>query len=291
MIDAISAVPGLKARRRLRAIPEHALLAAWTLAAAAVVAAAVGGVSLVSTGSGARPVHAAPPSDLQRAQRAVNRYFTAMNEGDGLAFCGTAVSAAVRESEGGIYHCVAKMDGYVAGIRKRALPAAVFDLQALFSMVSNGITTHCGLAGSCPVDRFALWATEFAGPGVTWRMGTDPRLASSVGSDVVAVVDPALSSAKWITLYYQAPDGQILRASWSTAPGSWRGSVVDTHAGRPLLSDVHVLAARAMRDGSIDATVSLRVGTAPTVEQFRLVVQNGMLRADSWVDVTATLTA
>jgi len=257
------------------------------LAAAFVVAATALG-ALGSTASAATP---AGPSELRQAQLAVNRYFGSMDEGRGLAFCTTAISTAAREAEGGIARCAAKMDGYVAGIRRRALPAAIADLQALFYMVSSGITTHCTGAAPCPVARYGRWAREFAAPGVTWRTGSNPRLASTVGPDVVAVVDPVRSSAAWLTLYYQAPDGRILRGSWSTAPGSWRGSVVDTHAGEPFVSDVRVLAARVMPDGSIEATVSLRVGTTPTAERFRLVHENGTLRADSWADVTSSVTA
>jgi hypothetical protein len=254
-----------------------------SLAAALVLA---GGLGPAASASGP-----AAPSALRQAQLAVSRYFTSMDEGRGLAFCTTAISTAAREAEGGTARCVARMDGYVAGIRRRALPAAILDLKALFYMVSSGITTHCTGGGSCPVARYGLWAREFTAPGVTWRTGSNPRLASTVGPDVVAVVDPARSSSAWLTLYYQAPDGRILRASWSTTPGSWRGSVVDTHAGQPFVSSVRVLAAHALPDGSIDAAVSLRVGTTPTVERFRLVRENGTLRADSWTDVTSSVTS
>jgi len=257
--------------------------------AAALAAAATAGLG--STASTAADHRVVAPSDLRQAQRAVSRYFTSMDEGHGLAFCATAISAAALEAQGGIDRCVAKMDRYVSGIRRRALPAAILDLQALFYMVSSGVTTHCDGAGSCPVARYGLWARAFTAPGVTWRIGTDPRLASTIGADVVAVVDPRASSPNWITLYYQVPDGRILRASWSTTPGSWRGSVVDTHAGEPFVSGWRVLAARTLPDGSIDATVSMRVGTTPTVERFRLVRENGALRADGWVDVTSSVTA
>ncbi|HVP75727.1 MAG TPA: hypothetical protein VMS63_06875 [Gaiellaceae bacterium] len=257
------------------------------MAALAAAAGLAGLVRLAATPGPAVPVQ---PSDRQLAQRAVGRYFAFIDQGRGAEFCSEAISGATLDAEGGIYHCATTIDRYVSQIRRRTFAAALTDMHLLFYMVDDGIGSHCLAGRPCPRNLFARWASESASPQIDWRTGSDPRLASSLGARVVAVVDPRRSSPDRITLYYQAPDGRILRASWSTAFGSWRGSVVDTHAGDPFVSHVRVLATRRTGDSSLVATVSMRVGTAaPTVEQFQLVEEGGSWRADSWVDVTAAL--
>jgi len=253
-------------------------------------AAAVAGLARLASAPGTARVR--PSGDRLIAQRAVGRYFAFIDEGRGTEFCAEAISSATLEAGGGIYNCATAIDTYVKRIRRAAFPAAVTDMRVLFYMVSDGIGSHCSASRPCPRDRYARWARAFASPGVVWRTGSDPGLASTVGTRIVAVVDPRDTGPDWITLYYQASDGRIFRASWSTTPGSWHGSVVDTHAGDPFISHVHVLATHRTSDGSLVAIVSMRVGTAaPTVEQFRLVNEDGSWRADSWADVTAALAA
>jgi len=238
------------------------------------------------------PARLHPPTADQIARLTVGRYFTLMNEGRGADFCGEVISSATLDAEGGVYHCAPNIDGYVKRIRRQSFASAVTDLHALFYMVADGIASHCATGRRCPRSRYGGWAGESAPPGVAWRTSSDPRLASTTGNEIVAVVDPRRSSPSWITLYYQAADGQILRASWSTATGSWRGSVVDTHEGRSFISGVQVLSAQRAADGSIVADVGIRVGTAPaTVERFRLVREGGTWRADTWTDVTSALVA
>jgi hypothetical protein len=229
---------------------------------------------------------------MQDAQAAVSRYFALIDDGRGTDFCYTAITSDVLEAQGGLFRCAKSIDTYVTTIRRRSYPTTLLEMKTLFYMVSDGITTHCAPDAACPRARFGAWAAEAGAPGVTWRTSSDPATATTLGDKVVAVVDPIRSSAKWITLYYQATDGRILRARWSTKPGSWNGSVVDTHAGTPFISGVRVVATSTQPDGSIDAWVRLRVGTAPvSVEQFHLVREGGTLRADSWVDVTAAATS
>jgi hypothetical protein len=231
------------------------------------------------------------PGETQLAQRTLSRYFALIDAGRGADFCSTAITSATLAAGGGVYRCAAKIDAYVRRIHRTTFPAAVLDLEALFYEVDDGSESHCTPGGACPRSRYVVWAREAADTGVSWKAGSDPHLARSVDGRVVAVVDPARSSPSWITLYYQAPDGRILRASWSTARGSWRGSVVDTHAGWPFISHVRVLATRRLPDGSLSAFASARIGTAdPVLERFRLVREGGRLRADTWVNVTDAFT-
>ena len=260
------------------------------LLAALAVAAGVGGLVRLAAAPGAP--ESAQPTDLQIAQRAVGRYFAFIDEGRGTEFCSTAITSAALDAEGGIYGCAPSIDGYVKRIQRQTFGAALTDMHLLFYMVNDGIGSHCWSGRPCPRRLYGRWASESASPGVDWRTSSDPRLASTIGTKIVAVVDPRLSSPSRITLYYQASDGRILRASWSTAYGSWRGSVVDTHAGQPFISHVHVLATERTSDTSLVADVSMRIGTgAPTVERFQLVEESGSWRADSWTNITPALTA
>ena len=279
----------LRAGRRRR--PSVRRSAKGLLLGLAAVAATAGAAGVLRLAAAPGPAAPTQPSDRQIARRAVGRYFAFIDEGRGTEFCAGAISAATLEAEGGIYNCATAIDGYVKQIRRRTFASALADMHVLFYMVDDGIGSHCATGRPCPRALYGRWADESASPGVAWRTSSDPRLASSVGGKIVAVVDPRRSSPDRITLYYQAPDGRILRASWSTTFGSWHGSVVDTHAGDPFISHVEVLGARRTTGGSIVADVRLRIGTAaPTVEQFRLVNEDGSWRADSWVDVTAALT-
>jgi hypothetical protein len=235
---------------------------------------------------------AAQPSEGQIAQRTIDRYFTLIDQSRGTTFCNEAVTATTVYAEGGVFRCAARIDGYVKSIQRRTFAAAVTDMHLLFYMVSDGIGSHCWAGRRCPQQLYGRWAEESAAPPVSWRTSSNPRAASSLDGKVVAVVDPRRSNPKRITLYYQASDGRILRASWSTAFGAWRGSVVDTHAGDPFISDTRVLATWKTHDGALVALVSMRLGTAaPIVERFRLVNENGSWRADSWANVTNSLTA
>ncbi len=280
--------PRRAGRRRSASVRRRANGLLLGLAALAVAAGVAGLVRLAAAPGAAVPVQ---PSDRQMAQRAVGRYFAFIDQGRGTEFCSEAISAATLDADGGIYNCATAIDGYVKRIQRQTFAAALTDMHVLFYMVDDGIGSHCWTGQPCPRNLYGRWAGESASPGVGWRTSSDPRLASSIGTKIVAVVDPRLSSPDRITLYYQASDGRILRASWSTAFGSWRGSVVDTHAGDPFISHVRVLATRRTSDASLVALVSMRVGTAaPTVEQFQLVDEDGSWRADSWVNVTAALT-
>ena len=235
---------------------------------------------------------AAPPSEGQIAQRTIDRYFALIDQSRGTTFCNEAVTATTVYAEGGVFSCVRRIESYVKAIRRRTFAAAMTDMHLLFYMVSDGIGTHCSVGRRCPQRLYGRWAEESAAPPVSWRTSSNPRAASSLDGKVIAVVDPRRSNPSRITLYYQASDGRILRASWSTAFGTWRGSVVDTHAGNPFISDTHVLATWTADDGSIVALVSMRLGTAARiVERFRLVKENGSWRADSWANVTSSLTA
>ena len=258
----------------------------------AALAAAAGVAGLVRLAAAPGAPASVQPTDREVAQRAVGRYFALIDEGRGTEFCSAAITSATLDAEGGVYNCATSIDGYVKRIERQTFGAALTDMHLLFYMVNDGIGSHCWSGRPCPRRLYGRWASESASPGIDWRTSSDPRLASSIGAKIVAVVDPRLSSPSRITLYYQASDGRILRASWSTVYGSWRGSVVDTHAGQPFISHVHVLATERTSDTSLVAVVSVRIGTAaPTVEQFQLVEEGGGWRADSWTNVTAALSA
>jgi hypothetical protein len=223
-----------------------------------------------------------PPTDLRVAQQTVGRYFALLDASRGSAFCGESITSATVRAAGGIYNCAASIDGYVRKVERQRYATALENMHYLFSMLSDGITTYCRPGIRCPSSQFARWASKTYPGTVRWRTSTNPRLASSVGSRVVAVVDPR-SSTRWITLYFQASDGRIFRASWSTTFGSWQGSVRDTHAGKPFISDVHVVSAVRIGPDTILARVGLRIGTLPrSYEEFRLVREGGRWRADTW---------
>ena len=225
----------------------------------------------------------AAPTAGETAQLSIARYFRLLDEGRGAEFCAEAISAAALHVHGGLYRCAADMSAYVRRLEQRSYAATLQDLHTLFMMVSDGIGIHCLQTRRCPSSSYGRWAKEQAPARVEWRTGADPGLASSVGSHVIAVVDPRHSSPSRITLYYQAWDGRILRASWSTEAGSWNGSVVDTHAGVPFISHVRVLSAVRTGPRRLDARVEIRVGSGPLEQQvFRLVREGSRWRADSW---------
>jgi hypothetical protein len=216
----------------------------------------------------------------------VNRYFARLNGGRGAAFCTGSITSTTLRAEGGLARCTASIDGYVNRLRKQTYALTLQSMHYLFTMVSGGISLHCTGTDACPSWAYGTWASELYSDEVVWVTSSDAGLASSLGRKVVAVVDPRASNPSWITLYFQAWDGRILRASWSTRPGSWRGSVVDTHAGGPFVSHVHVVATQRTAPDTIVALVSLRVGTSPrTWESFHLVHENGAWRADTWRQV------
>lgn len=256
------------------------------LAAFAVAVSATAAVAAPQHHHGRGPGragHAAAPSDAQIARRTIARYFRFLDEGRGAEFCSQAISAATLRAQGGLYRCAAKMSGYVRGLERQSFGATLQNLHILFSMVSDGIGIHCDLTGPCPSSRYGRWAQQSAPNSVRWRTAVDPRLATSTSTKVVAVVDPLQSSPSWITLYYQAWDGRILRASWSTETGSWKGSVVDTHTGTPFVSLLGT--ANVSRSGPQTMVVHarIRVGTEPSqLEEFRLVQEGTGWRADTW---------
>jgi hypothetical protein len=255
--------------------------------AVAVVAAGVLAPTLYGRGPRRRP--AAPrPTDRQIAQHTVSRYFSLLNGGQGSQFCSQAITPTTLAAEGDIYACATDISGYVKRLERKTYDATLQDMHYLFYMVADGIVLHCRTAHPCPSSRYGRWANEISPGEVDWRTGTDPRLASSMGKKVRAVVDPTASTPQRITLYYQAWDGRILRASWSTEPFGWQGSVVDTHAGVPFISHVRVLGTSRRGPATIVARVSIRTGTGPpTMEEFRLVRQHGRWRADTWHAGTA----
>jgi hypothetical protein len=256
------------------------------LAAAAVVA----GV-LAPTLYGGRRVHPralAPPTDRQIAQRAVSRYFSLLNEGRGPEFCSEAITSTTLAAQGGIYACAPNISGYVKRLERQTYSATLQDLHYLFYMVADGIVLHCRAAHPCPSSLYGRWANLTSPGEVEWRTSTDPNLASSMGARVRAVVDPLQSTPARITLYYQAWDGRILKASWSTKPFGWHGSVVDTHAGVPFISGIHVVGTSRRGPDTLVARVSIRTGTGPpALEEFRLVYEGGRWRADTWRRGTA----
>lgn len=256
------------------------------LAAAALVA---GVVAPTLYGRGPMPAtRAAPPTDRQIAERTLSRYFALLNEGRGSEFCSRAITSTTLEAEGGIYSCAPNISGYVKRLERESYSATLQDLHYLFYMVADGINLHCRGARPCPSSKYGRWA-NLSSPGeVDWLTGSNPSLASSTGAKVRAVVDPLESNPARITLYYQAWDGRILRASWSTKPFGWHGSVVDTHAGVPFISDLRVVSTSRRGPGTIVARVSIRTGTRPpTLEEFRLVRENDRWRADTWRNGTA----
>lgn len=232
-----------------------------------------------------------PVSDEQIAQRVLDRYFALLNSGDGARFCTEAISSAALAAQHDVGACSAAVSGYVAAVRRRTFAAALQDMHSLFYEVADAVGSHCAPSGPCSSADFAGWAEQSAPGAVVWLSGSDPRLASSSGGKVVAVVDPRRSDRRRITLYYQAPDGRILRASWRTTAGSWQGSVVDTRAGEPFVSRVSVVAAWRL-GGAIVADVDITVGTAaPSLQEFRLVEDGGTWRADSWSAAAGALAA
>jgi hypothetical protein len=260
----------------MRRLGGSALLVAT--AAAAAVAIVLPGTVGASSG---RSAPAAPSARIS-AQQTVSRYFALLNAGNGTAFCTGSITTATLRAEGGLAGCIASSGGYVERMRKATYALTLQKLHYLFTMLSDGINLHCD-AKPCPSWHFGTWAGETYPGEVEWVTSTDPKLASSMGRKVVAVVDPAASSTSWITLYFQAWDGRILRASWSTKPFGWRGSVVDTHAGGPLISNVRVVTAERTAPNTIVALVSMRVGTSPrSWESFHLVREDGRWRADTW---------
>ena len=250
------------------------------LAAGAIVAAIAALVALAfATGSG-RSAGPPPPTDRQIAEVALARYTWLLDTGRGTAFCNGAITAATLEAEGGADRCATTIDGYVHRLEKQGYQSVLLDMHYLFTMLSDGIVDHCPTHAACSSWSYGRWASETYPGEVVWKTGSDPALASSTGRKVVAVVDPA-STTRWITLYYQAWDGRILKARWSTKLGSWRGWVIDTHRGAPFLSHVRVLVTRRIGD-RIVARVSMRVGTMPMKEQFTLVREAGSWRVDTW---------
>jgi len=259
--------------------PAAAVLAGLAVAGAATAVFA----APAPRDGGPRSAQSAAPSDAQIAQQTVERYFRLLDEGRGAEFCSGAITAETLQVEGGIYRCAATISGYVRNIERRSFAATLQDLHDLFMMVSDGIGLHCQPGKRCPSSLYGRWASENAGGEVDWRTADDPRLASSTGTKVVAVVDPRHSSPSWITLYYQAWDGRILRASWSTELGRWKGSVVDTHAGVPFVSDVQLVDVTRVGPRSMVAHLTIRIGTRPPeLQEFRLVREYGTWRADSW---------
>ena len=257
---------------------KRVLISSVAVGASLLAAAAI---AVPSRGASTRLAAAAVPSALGIAQSTVGRYFAQLDEGRGAAFCGGSLTAATLAAEGGIHRCIANIDGYVKRVEHAGYPAALLDMEALFYDVADGVESHCPGRSACPSSSFGRWANEAAQNFEVWRTGSDPRRASNAGRTVV--VDPAGSNTHWITLYYQAVDGRIFKARWSTVYGSWRGSVVDTHAGPPWISRVAVTSARLLADGSIRADVAFTVGTAPrSFEDFRLVREGGAWRADTW---------
>jgi hypothetical protein len=256
------------------------LLAAGTLAAAGLAAAAL---ALPASGSGSA---ARPSSDRLLAEQTISRYFALLNAGRGTKFCTGSITAATLRAEGGLAGCIRSSGGYVKRMRTQTYALTLQNMHYLFTQLSDGINLHCRAGAQCPSWHFATWATATYPGEIDWVTSTDAGLASSTGRKVVAVVDPARSSTHRITLYYQAWDGRILRASWSTKAGGWYGTVVDTHAGRPLITGVNIVTVRRTGPDAIVALVSLRVGILPrTWESFHLVREGGRWRADTWIQV------
>jgi hypothetical protein len=255
---------------------------ALAVVAAATVASGV--VAPTLYGHGPRRAHAvAPPTTRQIAQHALTSYFALLNGGRGAEFCSEAITPATLQAEGGLYACAANITQYVKRLEQESYSATLQDMHYLFYMVADGITLHCKAPRPCPASQYGRWANLVSAGEVDWRTGTDPTAASSMGAKVRAVIDPSASNPHWITLYYQAWDGRILKASWSTKPFGWRGSVVDTHAGLPFISGVQVVGTSRRGPRSIVARVMLRTGTGPRrLEEFHLVLQDGRWRADSW---------
>jgi hypothetical protein len=264
--------------------PAPAPVARVVLALVAAATVASGIVAPTLYGHGPRRAHAvAPPTTRQIAQRTLTSYFALLNEGRGSEFCSEAITSATLNAEGGLYACATNIAHYVERLERESYSATLQDLHYLFYMVADGIVLHCKTARSCPASQYGRWANLVSPGEVDWRTGSNPSLASSMGAKVRAVVDPSASNPGWITLYYQAWDGRILKASWSTKPFGWRGSVVDTHAGIPFISDVQVVETSRRGPGSIVARVMMRTGTGPRrLEEFHLVRQNGRWRADTW---------
>lgn len=253
--------------------------AAWL----AGIAAAVGMVGFVAVAGRSHASRPAAPTDRQIAQRAVGTYFARLDGGRGDAFCAHSITSTTLRAEGGLGRCTASIDGYVKRMQRQSYALTLQSMHYLFTMLSDGINLHCIGTTPCQSWHYGTWASESYPDEVVWVTSTDPSLASSLGPRVVAVVDPRASSPRRLTLYYQAWDGRILRASWSTELGSWRGSVVDTHAGGPFISRVRVVTARRTAPNTMVALVSLRVGTSPrSWESFRLAREDGIWRADAW---------
>jgi hypothetical protein len=256
--------------------------AALVVLAASAVAAGVVAPALYGGGR-THATAAVRPTDRQIAERTLTRYFSLLNEGRGSEFCSQAITATTLAAEGGIYACAPNISAYVKRLERRTYGATLQDLHYLFYMVADGIVLHCRGAHPCPSSKYGLWANLVSPGEVDWRTGSDPGLASSMGAKVRAVVDPLESTPARITLYYQAWDGRILRASWSTKPFGWHGSVVDTHAGVPFISGVRVVSTTRRGPDTIVARVSMRTGTGrPALEEFRLVRVGGLWRADTW---------
>lgn len=254
------------------------------LTAFAVAVIASGVVAPELYGHGPKPAHAtAQPTARQIAQHTLTRYFALLDQGRGSEFCSEAITSATLEAEGGLYACTTNISHYVERLERESYSATLQDMHYLFYLVANGIVLHCRTAQPCPASQYGRWANLVSPGEVNWRIGTNPSLASSMGAKVRVVVDPTASNPDWITLYYQAWDGRILKASWSTKLFGWRGSVVDTHAGVPFISDIQVVGTSRRGPDSIVARVMMRTGTSPPrLEEFHLVFENGRWRADTW---------
>ena len=240
---------------------------------------------LAGASRGAGHPAAPPPTDRQIAQQTIARYVGFLDAGRGAAFCNDSITSVTLSAEGGADRCVTNISSYVERVEKQGYAQALQNMHYLFMQLSDGITSFCPTGHACPSADYGRWAMATYPGEVHWVTSTDPSLASSTGRKVVAVVDPRASSPKWITLYYQAWDGRIFRASWSTKTGSWRGSVVDTHRGTPFLSSVHVL--HTLRTGNqMTVGVSMRVGIVAASEEFVLVREGGVWRVDSWHPLT-----
>jgi hypothetical protein len=252
-----------------------------TVAAAGLAATAAALALLAGASRGAAHAAPAPPTDRQVAQRTISRYIGFLDSGRGAAFCNDSITATTLRAEGGADRCMATIDGYVKRVEQQGWAQALQSMHYLFMQLSDGIVSNCATGRACPSSEFGRWAMKTYPGEVDWLTGTNPSLASSTGAKVVAVVDPTASSRRRITLYYQAWDGRIFRASWSTTLGSWRGSVVDTHRGTPFLSNIRVLHTTRTGDELI-ADVGMTIGTLTRTEVFALVREAGSWRVDTW---------